>query len=55
MQSTNSEYGSPYLVICHVTFTFHLIWIQTGSGGYGDLRIRKKQTNINVDAILLMM
>ncbi len=21
MQSTNSEYGSPYLVECHVTFT----------------------------------
>ncbi len=33
----------------------HLIWIQTGSGGYGDLRIRKKQTNISVDAILLTM
>ncbi len=29
----------------------HLIWIQAGSGGYGDLRIRKKQTNISVDAI----
>ncbi len=24
MQSTNSEYGSPYLVVCHVTFTFSL-------------------------------
>ncbi len=23
MQSTNSEYGSPYLVVCHVTFTFN--------------------------------
>ncbi len=22
MQSTNSEYGSPYLGVCHVTFTF---------------------------------
>ncbi len=22
MQSTNSEYGSPYLATCHVTFTF---------------------------------
>ncbi len=22
MQSTISEYGSPYLAICHVTFTF---------------------------------
>ncbi len=21
MQSTNSEYGSPYLAVCHVTFT----------------------------------
>ncbi len=24
MQSTNSEYGSPYLAVCHVTFTFIL-------------------------------
>ncbi len=24
MQSTNSEYGSPYLAVCHVTFTFVL-------------------------------
>ncbi len=31
----------------------HLIWIRTGSGGYGDLGIRKKQTNISVDAILV--
>ncbi len=31
----------------------HLGWIRTGSGGYGDLRIRKKQTNISVDVILL--
>ncbi len=23
MQSTNSEYGSPYLVVCHVIFTFN--------------------------------
>ncbi len=22
MQSTNSEYGSPYLAVCHFTFTF---------------------------------
>ncbi len=22
MQSTNSKYGSPYLAVCHVTFTF---------------------------------
>ncbi len=22
MQSTNSEYGSPYLAVCHVTFTY---------------------------------
>ncbi len=28
----------------------HLIWIQTGSGGYGDHRIKMKQTNISVDA-----
>ncbi len=33
----------------------HLGWIRTGSGGYGDLGIRKKQTNINVDSILLTM
>ncbi len=33
----------------------HLIWIQTGSGGYGDLGIRKKQTSISLDAILLTM
>ncbi len=27
MQSMNSEYGSPYLAVCHVTFTFlkHLL------------------------------
>ncbi len=23
MQSTNSEYGSPYLVVCHFTFTLN--------------------------------
>ncbi len=33
----------------------HLIWIRTGSGGYGDLGIRKKKTNISVDANLLTM
>ncbi len=33
----------------------HLIWIRTGSGGYGDLGIRKKQTNISVDVNLLTM
>ncbi len=22
MQSMNSEYGSPYLAVCHVTFTY---------------------------------
>ncbi len=22
MQSTNFEYGSPYLAVCHITFTF---------------------------------
>ncbi len=22
MQSTNSEYGSPYLAVCHIAFTF---------------------------------
>ncbi len=27
----------------------HLGWIRTGSDGYGDLRIRKKKTNISVD------
>ncbi len=48
---------------------YHLIWIRTGpgdcsdylgfvrtgSGGYGDLGIRKKKTNINVDVNLLTM
>ncbi len=33
----------------------HLGWIRTGSGGYGDLGIRKKQTNIGVDINLLTM
>ncbi len=33
----------------------HLGWIRTGSGGYGDLGIRKKNTNINVDVNLLTM
>ncbi len=33
----------------------HLDWIRTGSGGYSDLGIRKKQTNISVDVILLTM
>ncbi len=32
----------------------HLGWIRTGSGGYGDLGIRKKKTNISVDVNLLM-
>ncbi len=27
-------------------------WIRTGSGGYGDLSIRKKKTNISVDVNL---
>ncbi len=27
----------------------HLGWISTGSGGYGDLGIRRKNTNISVD------
>ncbi len=31
----------------------HLGWISTGSGGYGDLEIRKKQTNISIDVNLL--
>ncbi len=31
----------------------HLGWIWTGSGGYGDLIIRKKETNISVNANLL--
>ncbi len=31
----------------------HLIWILTELGGNGDLGIRKKQTNISIDAILL--
>ncbi len=30
-----------------------LIWIRTGSSGYGDLGIREKQTNISVDVNLL--
>ncbi len=30
-------------------------WIRTGSGGYGDLGIIKKKTNISVDVKLLMM
>ncbi len=33
----------------------HLGWIRTGSGGYGDLGIRKKNNNISVDVNLLMM
>ncbi len=33
----------------------HLGWIRTGSGGYGDLGIRKKQTNIRVDVNLITM
>ncbi len=32
-----------------------LIWIRTGSSGYGDLGIREKQTNISVDVNLLTM
>ncbi len=31
MQSTNSEYGSPYLVVCHVTVTFTFT-VRQGSG-----------------------
>ncbi len=33
----------------------HLGWIRTGSGGYGDLGIRKKKTNISVDVNLFKM
>ncbi len=33
----------------------HLGWIRTRSGGYGDLGIRKKNTNISVDFNLLTM
>ncbi len=33
----------------------HLGWIRTGSGGYGDLGIRKKNTIISIDVILLTM
>uniref|UniRef100_A0A8C1GWG7 AMP deaminase n=1 Tax=Cyprinus carpio TaxID=7962 RepID=A0A8C1GWG7_CYPCA len=29
--STNSEYGSPYLAVCHVTLTFHFIFMATES------------------------
>ncbi len=36
-------------------FSDHLGWIRTRSGGYEDLGIRKKKTNISVDAILLTM
>ncbi len=27
MQSTNSEYGSPYLAVCHITYIFLLLLI----------------------------
>ncbi len=33
----------------------HLGWIRTGSGGYGDLGIKNKKTNISVDVNLLTM
>ncbi len=33
----------------------HLGWMRTKSGGYGDLGIIKKQTNISVDVNLRMM
>ncbi len=29
MQSTNSEYGSPYLVVCHVIFSENISWISS--------------------------
>ncbi len=38
-----------------VDYIDHLGWIRTGSGGYGDLGIRKKQTNISIDVNLLTM
>ncbi len=38
MQSTNSEYGSPYLAVCHVTFTF------TGRVNHSDL-LHNTETN----------
>ncbi len=34
-----------------MTASDHLGCTRTGSGGYGDLEIRKEQTNISVDAI----
>ncbi len=33
----------------------HLGWIRTGSGGYGNLGIRKTQTNISIHVNLLVM
>ncbi len=34
-------------------YSDHLGWIRTGLGGYGDLGIRKKKSNIIVDVNLL--
>ncbi len=38
-----------------VDWSDHLGWIRTGSGDYGDLGIRKKQTNISKYVNLLLM
>ncbi len=30
MESTNSEYGSPYLVVCHVTLSLYIrLWLKS--------------------------
>ncbi len=33
----------------------HLDWIKAGLGGYGDLGIRKKKTNISIDVNIFTM
>ncbi len=56
-----NRYTPLYLLIHHLIWirtgsgncSDHLGWIRTGLGGYGDLGIRKKQTNISVDVNLL--
>ncbi len=54
MQQFSVNYMSILSIIrmMNVDCSDHLGWIRTGSGGYGDLGIRKKKTNISIDVNL---
>ncbi len=54
MQSTNSEYGSPYLAVCHVTFTFKQRWNMYGQYAFKAINIEEMcQRHLYVPNFLL--